>query len=73
MPGTDPRPYLTDAKYPCGRDELLRAAAAAGAGDDVLGPLGTLPARDYADGDGVWEAIRSYNGAPIHDTAKEAP
>ncbi|KFU81756.1 Protein of unknown function [Amycolatopsis lurida] len=73
MAGMDPRPYLTDAKYPCGRGELLRAAAAAGAGDDVLGPLGTLPADDYADGDGVWEAVCSCNGAPIHDTAKEAP
>ncbi|WET76658.1 DUF2795 domain-containing protein [Amycolatopsis sp. QT-25] len=73
MAGTDPRPFLRQATYPCGRDELLRAASAAGAGDNVLGPLGSLPARDYADGDSVWEAVRSYDGAPIHDTAKEAP
>lgn len=73
MAGTDPRPYLTEASYPCGPGELLRAAAAAGAGDDVLGPLGALPARDYADADEVWEALRSYHGAPIQDTAKEAP
>ncbi|RSM53585.1 hypothetical protein DMH03_37980 [Amycolatopsis sp. WAC 01376] len=73
MAGTDPRPYLTEATYPCGRDELLRAAAAAGAGDDVLGPLGALPAQDYADGERVWEAVRACDGAPIHDTAKEAP
>ncbi|MFC3450542.1 DUF2795 domain-containing protein [Amycolatopsis speibonae] len=73
MAGTDPRPYLAEASYPCGRDELLRAAAAAGAGDDVLGPLGALPASDYADGDGVWDAIRTSEGPSIHDTAKEAP
>ncbi|MFD5095547.1 DUF2795 domain-containing protein [Amycolatopsis thailandensis] len=73
MAGTDPRPYLTEANYPCGRDELLRAAAAAGAGDDVLGPLGALPAADYANGDGVWDAVCACDGASIHDTAKEAP
>ncbi|MEV7552095.1 DUF2795 domain-containing protein [Amycolatopsis sp. NPDC089917] len=70
MAGTDPRPYLTEANYPCGRDELLRAAAA---GDDVLGPLGALTATDYADGDGVWDAVCACDGASIHDTAKEAP
>ncbi len=62
MAGTDPRPYLTEADYPCGRDELLRAAAAAGAGDDVLGPLGALPSNDYADGDGVWNALGTREG-----------
>ncbi|WP_410663987.1 DUF2795 domain-containing protein [Amycolatopsis sp. lyj-84] len=63
MAGTDPRPYLTEVDYPCGRDELLRAAAAAGAGDDVLGPLGALPASDYADGDGVWDALGTHEGS----------
>ncbi|MEU3626293.1 hypothetical protein BS329_16470 [Amycolatopsis coloradensis] len=71
MAGPDPRPYLAEANYPCGRDELLRAAAAAGAGDDVLGPLGTLPASDYANGEGVWDAVRACDGPSIHDTAKE--
>ncbi|WP_414940423.1 DUF2795 domain-containing protein [Amycolatopsis sp. cmx-11-51] len=74
MDGTDPRPYLVEANYPCGRDELLWVAAAAGAGDDILGPLGALPASDYADGDGVWRAVRACDGASsIHNTAKEAP
>ncbi len=63
MAETDPRPYLTEADYPCGRDELLRAAAAAGAGDDVLGPLGALSASDYADGDGVWDALCARKGS----------
>ncbi|WP_410659142.1 DUF2795 domain-containing protein [Amycolatopsis sp. lyj-112] len=73
MAGPDPRPFLADASYPCGREELLRAAAAAGAGDDVLGSLGAVPTRDYEDADGVWVAVRSCDGASIHDTAKEAP
>jgi hypothetical protein len=39
--------YLHDVEYPCGRDELLRRAAANGAGDNVVGHLGALPERDY--------------------------
>ncbi|MEV6907833.1 DUF2795 domain-containing protein [Amycolatopsis sp. NPDC051071] len=43
----DARGYLDDVRYPCGRDELLRRAAAQGAGDDVLGHVGKLPEREY--------------------------
>ncbi|QWF82689.1 DUF2795 domain-containing protein [Amycolatopsis sp. CA-230715] len=39
--------FLTDVEYPCRRDEILRRAAANGAGDNVLGRLSTLPERDY--------------------------
>lgn len=43
----DYRDFLTDVDYPCGRGEILRRAAANGAGDTVLGRLSTLPERDY--------------------------
>jgi hypothetical protein len=43
----DLRDYIADVRYPCGRDEILRRAAARGAGDDVLGRLGALPDQDY--------------------------
>jgi hypothetical protein len=50
--------HLSDVEYPCGREELLRRAAAAGGGDDVLGPLGNLPAEaGYTCEDDVWEAL----------------
>jgi hypothetical protein len=49
--------HLADVRYPCGRAELLRRAAAAGGGDTVLGLLGNLPDDDYADLDAVWTAI----------------
>jgi hypothetical protein len=44
---TNVRDYLAGVRYPCGRDELLRRAAANGGGDEVLGHLGRLPERDY--------------------------
>jgi hypothetical protein len=49
--------HLAEVRYPCGRAELLRRAAAAGGGDTVLGPLGNLPDDDYADLDAVWTAV----------------
>ncbi len=49
----DVREYLTDVKYPCGRDELLRRATARGAGEDVLGHLGKLPDQHYDNADTV--------------------
>ncbi|WP_329063648.1 DUF2795 domain-containing protein [Amycolatopsis sp. NBC_01480] len=49
----DVREYLTEVRYPCDRAELLRAAAAGGAGDQLLGRLGTLPERDYDCADTV--------------------
>ncbi|MGW4488352.1 DUF2795 domain-containing protein [Amycolatopsis sp. NPDC004368] len=49
----DYRDYLTEVEYPCGRDELLRRAAAQGAGDQVIGHLGKLPEQEYADADAV--------------------
>ncbi len=53
----DLRDYLADVEYPCGRDELLRRAAAHGAGDNVLGRIGTLPERDYDGIDAVNELL----------------
>jgi hypothetical protein len=50
--------HLADAEYPCGREELLRRAAAAGGGDAVLGPLGNLPAdASYRSFDDVCAAV----------------
>jgi hypothetical protein len=50
--------HLADAEYPCGREELLRRAAAAGGGDTVLGPLGSLPVdASYASFDDVCDAV----------------
>ncbi|HEY3467158.1 MAG TPA: DUF2795 domain-containing protein [Amycolatopsis sp.] len=59
--------HLAEAEYPCGREELLRRAAAAGGGDSVLGSLGGLPDTDrYHDFDAVWEAVsaKHIGGAP---------
>ena len=49
----DVREYLSDVEYPCERDELLRRAAAQGAGEDVLGHLGKLPEQHYDNADAV--------------------
>jgi hypothetical protein len=59
--------HLAETEYPCGRDELLRRAAAAGGGDSVLGCLGGLPDSDrYSNFDSVWEAVsaKHVGGAP---------
>jgi len=64
---TDLEQHLSETEYPCGRDELLRRAAAAGGGDSVLGSLGGLPHSDrYDDFDAVWEAVsaKHIGGAP---------
>jgi hypothetical protein len=59
--------HLAATEYPCGREELLKHAAAAGGGDSVLGPLGSLPGGDrYDDFDSVWKAVSAKHpgGAP---------
>lgn len=59
--------HLAGTDYPCGREELLHRAAAAGGGDSVLGSLGGLSGSDrYADFDSVWEAVsaKHVGGAP---------
>ena len=59
--------HLADAEYPCGRDELLRRAAAEGGGDSVLGSLGGLSEGDrYENFDAVWAAVsaKHIGGAP---------
>ncbi len=55
--------HLADVAYPCGRDELLRRCAAAGGGDDVLGPLAALPDDSYPDLDSVAAAISTGHGS----------
>ncbi|WP_328610432.1 DUF2795 domain-containing protein [Amycolatopsis sp. NBC_00345] len=56
--------HLAEVEYPCGREELLRRAAAAGGGDALLGPLGALPPGvDYAGLDAVWGAVSSAHPA----------
>ncbi|MDT7797103.1 MAG: hypothetical protein QOI78_536 [Actinomycetota bacterium] len=57
----DVREYLADVEYPCERGELLRRAAAHGAGEDVLGHLGKLPEQRYADA----EAVRRLLGRDV--------
>ncbi|WP_410673516.1 DUF2795 domain-containing protein [Amycolatopsis sp. cmx-4-68] len=59
--------HLTATEYPCGREELLRRAAATGGGDAVLGSLGGLSDSDrYENFDAVWEAVsaKHIGGAP---------
>jgi hypothetical protein len=56
------RDYLTEVEYPCGRDELLRRAAARGAGDQIIGHLGTLPEQEYADADAVHQVLGTEPG-----------
>ncbi|MET7992825.1 DUF2795 domain-containing protein [Amycolatopsis sp. NPDC005232] len=53
----DVRDYLTDVEYPCGRDELLRCATAHGAGNQIIGHLGTLPEQEYTDVDAVHKLL----------------
>ncbi|HKN51555.1 MAG TPA: DUF2795 domain-containing protein [Amycolatopsis sp.] len=50
--------YLASAPFPCERGELLRHAAAGGAGDGLLGELGGLPpGTSYPDVEAVWHAV----------------
>jgi hypothetical protein len=53
----DWRRYLCDVEYPCGRDALLKSAAAQGGDDEVLGQLGKLPERDYNSAETVRDAL----------------
>jgi hypothetical protein len=53
----DWRRYLCDVEYPCGRDALLKSAAAQGGDDDVLGQLGKLPERNYDSAETVGDAL----------------
>jgi hypothetical protein len=55
----DWRRYLRDVEYPCGRDALLKSAAAQGGDDEVLGQLGKLPERDYDRAEAVHDALRT--------------
>lgn len=52
------RQFLDGVEYPCGRVELVRYAAANGAGEDLLGQLGCLPEDKRFDSfDGVHDAL----------------
>lgn len=55
------RAFLSGMEFPCDRAALLRHAAASGAGDDILGHLGTVPERDYP---GIDEVVREVRCAP---------
>jgi hypothetical protein len=55
---------LEGVALPATRHELLRHARAAGAGGEVLGAIGRLPARRWGSLDDVGEAI-----APTHPRA----
>jgi hypothetical protein len=64
MPGTDlpsaedVTSALVDADFPAGKDELIRYAEEAGAGDGVLRALRSLPpAFEYANRDEVLRSI----------------
>jgi hypothetical protein len=61
---TDLENYLADVEYPCGREELLRRATANGAGDDIVGHLGTLPPRDYDCLDAVHRNLGERRSTP---------
>lgn len=47
------RNSLDGIAYPCVRADLLRHAAAQGAGDDTLGALNGLPDRQYRSAEDV--------------------
>ncbi|SDY43574.1 Protein of unknown function [Amycolatopsis xylanica] len=51
--------YVGGADYPCGRDVLLKSAAAQGGDDEVLGQLGKLPEREYD----CFETVRTSLGS----------
>ncbi|MEU4673426.1 DUF2795 domain-containing protein [Amycolatopsis sp. NPDC023774] len=52
--------HLERVAYPCGREDLLRHATAAGGSDDVLGPLGALAVDGrYDNFDSVWAALET--------------
>ncbi|GAB3242198.1 hypothetical protein GCM10027586_16860 [Kineococcus gypseus] len=48
---------VRDATYPAGKDDLLATAQAAGAGEDVLKALRTLPAEEYANAQEVTRSV----------------
>ncbi|MDT7799655.1 MAG: hypothetical protein QOI78_3088 [Actinomycetota bacterium] len=54
---SDVRQYLSDVEYPCERGELLRCAAAQGAGEDVIGHLGKLPEQRYENAEAVHDLL----------------
>ena len=66
MPGTglpsaaEVRAALDAADFPATKDELIRVASAAGAGDAVLAALRSLPPDEYANRD---EVVRSVDTA----------
>jgi hypothetical protein len=49
--------FLGGVDYPANRDDLVRTAEGAGAGDDMLKVLRSLPERDYANPTEVSEAV----------------
>ncbi|MEU8472484.1 DUF2795 domain-containing protein [Streptomyces sp. NPDC029006] len=62
---------LKDVSYPADRDRLLTVAREAGASDDVVMALRSIPAEEYGGREEVARAVR--DSGPGHATAQRAP
>ena len=63
---------IANATYPAGRDDLLEAARAAGAGDDVLKVLQAVPAEEYANSQEVARSVATEEPRDAHTAAQQA-
>ncbi|NAZ88505.1 DUF2795 domain-containing protein [Kineococcus indalonis] len=62
---------VRDATYPAGKDDLIATAQAAGAGEDVLKALRTLPTEDYANAQEVARSVPTEEEPTDARTAAE--
>ena len=58
--------YLRDVDFPAGKQDLLRAAADAGAPQDVLAALRAIPPEEYANRGEVARSVPTDPAADLH-------
>jgi hypothetical protein len=58
--------YLGDVDFPAGKEDLLRAADAAGAPQEVLGALRAIPPEQYANRAEVARSVPTDPAADLH-------
>jgi hypothetical protein len=58
--------YLGDVDYPAAKEDLLRAADAAGAPQEVLGALRAIPPEQYANRAEVARSVPTDPAADLH-------
>jgi hypothetical protein len=63
--------YLGDVDFPAGKEDLLRAADAAGAPQEVLGALRAIPPEQYANRAEVARSVPTDPAADLHPSAAQ--